>query len=106
MDAVVAFTEHTQRVMRTLATISRLQGTQAAIAATVATAATASPEADVRIDGKDLRAFYNELNGFLREVTTAFEEVDSVLIGDLLEYEVGPRIDALVVYAAAVADTD
>ena len=41
------------------------------------------------------RKFCGELNGILNELRSAFELRDSVLIGDLFEYEIAPRIDKL-----------
>jgi hypothetical protein len=105
MDTVVAFTDHTQQVMRSLATVIGLQRAQAAVAEPGEAAEIGATDEQPRIDGKDLRSFYGELNGHLREITTAFEDVDSVLIGDLLEYEVGPRIDMLVSFATTIADS-
>jgi hypothetical protein len=39
--------------------------------------------------------FCREFNGILNELTGAFEARDSVLIGDLFEYEIAPRTDRL-----------
>jgi len=50
------------------------------------------PTQDVRIDGQNLSAFYAAFNGVLRQLTEAFEHKDAVLIGDLAEYEVLPRM--------------
>ena len=36
--------------------------------------------------------FYGSFNDVLRELTGAFEHKDAVLIGDLAEYEVLPRM--------------
>jgi hypothetical protein len=41
------------------------------------------------------REFCREFNGVLGELTAAFEVRDSVLIGDLFEYEIAPRTDRL-----------
>ncbi len=46
----------------------------------------------VRIDGLSIPEFYNSFNGILRRLSAAFEDKDSVLIGDLAEYEVAPRM--------------
>ena len=58
---------------------------------------------DLRIDNQTIQEFYDNFNGVLRELMTAFEHKDSVLIGDLAEYEIRPRmavffkaIDALI----------
>jgi len=46
----------------------------------------------INIDGKKLKDFYLELNEILRKLSGAFEDRDTVLIGDLIEYEVTPRM--------------
>jgi hypothetical protein len=46
----------------------------------------------LKIGGSGLGEFYSSLNGVLRQLTEAFEHKDSVLIGDLAEYEVLPRM--------------
>jgi hypothetical protein len=47
-------------------------------------------------EGQEAReAFCREFNGILNELTGAFEARDSVLIGDLFEYEIAPRTDRL-----------
>jgi hypothetical protein len=46
----------------------------------------------LRIGEESLPEFYNSFNDILRRLSTAFEEKDSVLIGDLAEYEVAPRM--------------
>ena len=40
--------------------------------------------------------YYNELNSVLKELIDAFHINDSVLIGDLLEYEIAPRLEGLI----------
>ncbi len=39
---------------------------------------------------------FGELNGVFRDLIAAFDAKDTVLIGDLLEYEAAPRIGALI----------
>lgn len=46
--------------------------------------------------GDSLEEFYEDLKTILLEVNEAFIAKDSVLIGDLLEYEVSPRLENLV----------
>jgi hypothetical protein len=46
-------------------------------------------------DGERARLF-GELNGVFRDLIAAFDAKDTVLIGDLLEYEAAPRITALL----------
>lgn len=46
----------------------------------------------LRIEGQSLSDFYTAFNGILRQLTEAFEHRDAVLIGDLAEYEILPRM--------------
>lgn len=46
--------------------------------------------------GETLEEFYADFNKILAELTSAFNAKDSVLIGDLLEYEISPRIENLI----------
>ncbi len=46
--------------------------------------------------GETLEEFYFDFNAILSELKDAFNERDSVLIGDLLEYEIAPRIENLI----------
>jgi hypothetical protein len=71
MDTIVRFSELSQNLVRLVASIF--------------------PENS----NKDLETFYKELNGILSELLEAFEAKDSVLIGDLMEYEIAPRLDRL-----------
>jgi hypothetical protein len=48
--------------------------------------------ASISVDGSSMPDFYGAFNGVLRELTDAFEHKDAVLIGDLAEYEVLPRM--------------
>jgi len=48
----------------------------------------------LRIDGKPIPEFYESFNRVLRQLMEAFETKDSVLIGDLAEYEIVPRMNA------------
>ncbi len=54
--------------------------------------------ASVEVDGTSFPDFYAEFNGILGELIEAFGAEDSVLIGDLLEYEVSPRLEKLKSY--------
>jgi hypothetical protein len=40
--------------------------------------------------------FFDSLNGVLRDLTGAFENKDSVLLGDIAEYEIVPRLRDLI----------
>ena len=48
--------------------------------------------ASIFVGGSAMPDFYGEFNGVLRQLTDAFEHKDAVLIGDLAEYEVLPRM--------------
>ena len=50
---------------------------------------------ELTIDGMRLEEFYTELNAILKELIEAFHAQDSVLIGDLLEYEIAPRLESI-----------
>ena len=54
-----------------------------------------TPENNDKIGGKSFDAFFTELNLMLEELLAAFKHQDSVLIGDLLEYEIAPRLEEL-----------
>jgi hypothetical protein len=47
------------------------------------------------VDGQEPREFFGELNRMLKELAQAFEARDTVLIGDLMEYEIAPRLRRL-----------
>jgi hypothetical protein len=46
----------------------------------------------IRPDGKKLKDFYEAINTVLKQMMDAFERKDSVLLGDLVEYEIVPRM--------------
>jgi hypothetical protein len=48
--------------------------------------------ASISVGDSGLPEFYGAFNEVLRELTEAFEHKDAVLIGDLAEYEVLPRM--------------
>jgi hypothetical protein len=48
----------------------------------------------MEIDGSSMPEFYGKFNDVLRELAGAFENKDGVLIGDLAEYEIKPRLEA------------
>ncbi len=48
-----------------------------------------------KIQDKPFQEFYKDFNSTLIELTNAFQVSDSVLIGDLLEYEIAPRLEEL-----------
>ena len=57
----------------------------------------------VEIDGIAIPEFYGALNDVLRELAGAFENKDGVLIGDLAEYEIRPRLDSFYTAIRAAA---
>lgn len=48
----------------------------------------------VEIDGATMPEFYGAFNNVLLELASAFENKDGVLIGDLAEYEIRPRLES------------
>lgn len=48
----------------------------------------------IEIDGAPMPEFYGAFNGVLRELADAFENKDGILIGDLAEYELKPRLES------------
>lgn len=46
------------------------------------------------VDGSPMPEFYGAFNGVLRELADAFENKDGILIGDLAEYEIKPRLES------------
>jgi hypothetical protein len=47
------------------------------------------------IDGRPPQEYFGELNRILKELIEAFGAKDTVLIGDLMEYEIAPRLRQL-----------
>jgi len=54
------------------------------------------------IENINFNDFYKELNNILSELVEAFDINDSILIGDLMEYEIVPKIDKLFEYIELV----
>ncbi|TVQ96170.1 MAG: hypothetical protein EA403_16705 [Spirochaetaceae bacterium] len=80
MSLVVRFTELTEKLFRTLPHLARVnEGFRERF-----------------LDGERLPALTADLNERLHELVDAFGAQDSVLIGDLLEYEIVPRIEELI----------
>ena len=48
---------------------------------------------DLEVDDKPISAHHAELNQFLQEALRAMERGDYVLLGDLFEHELAPRLD-------------
>lgn len=49
----------------------------------------------IRIGERSWSEYFAEFNDMLRELAGAFESKDGILIGDLAEYEIVPRLEAL-----------
>ena len=47
----------------------------------------------LEVGGKSLQAIHGELNQFLEEAEQALKDGDTILLGDLLEYELAPRAE-------------
>lgn len=58
----------------------------------------------VVVDDVSFPDFYAEFNGILSELIDAFTSEDSVLIGDLLEYEISPRLEKLRAYITLLTE--
>ena len=81
MDYVVKFSDLTQRFFRILTALGDAGKVQLN---------------SIKIQGKKSSEFYHELNDILNQLLEAFHVQDSVLIGDLLEYEIAPRMEILM----------
>lgn len=88
MDTMVRFSELSQSLVRLVASVL---------------ANSADPGKQVTVGGMGLQDFYRDLNGILTELLEAFHANDSVLIGDLMEYEVAPRLEQLRTFLQEVA---
>ncbi len=58
------------------------------------------------IENINFNDFYKDLNNILSELVEAFDINDSILIGDLMEYEIVPKIDKLFEYIELVKKVD
>lgn len=72
MNTVIGFTEHLSRAIRLLPLVR-----------------------DPTFDVEAIRSFATGLTPHLLELQAAFEAQDTVLIGDILEYEIAPRVSEL-----------
>jgi len=78
METIVEFTDLSNRLLRILSDLGD----------------SGKVEIDrYRIGDQDVRMFFDGLNGVLRELIEAFQIEDFVLIGDLVEYEIVPRLE-------------
>lgn len=85
-------TGHQQAAMQTVVTVTELLSRLMRLIPLVESAAA---DDSVGIDIRGVRGFAEELAPLLVELSEAFEAQDTVLIGDLLEYEVAPRFEQL-----------
>lgn len=76
MQTVVRFTELIMKMLRLLSAAPRVQ--------------------DIRIDDVSMDDHIQGLNSVLGELQEAFTAEDSILVGDLLEYEIVDRIESLI----------
>ena len=88
MDTMVRFSELSQSLVRLVASVL---------------ANSADPGKQVTVGGRGLQDFYRDLNRILTELLEAFHANDSVLIGDLMEYEIAPRLEQLRTFLQEVA---
>lgn len=79
MDLIVHFTELIAKLLRIMPHVVR-------------------EKADPRVSQDRLEQYGTELNETLQELVGAFDTKDSVLIGDLVEYELVPKIEELLEY--------
>ena len=50
------------------------------------------PVGDIKVENMAIKAYIDEFNAVLQELLTAYEQRDTVLVGDLAEYEMAPRL--------------
>lgn len=71
MDIIIRFTELFQKLLRIF---------------------TYLPQEMKESHGEDLKAYIGDMSGILKELTEAFTSEDTILMGDLMEYEILPRM--------------
>ncbi len=71
MDIIIRFTELFQKLLRIF---------------------TYLPQEMKESHGEDLKAYISDMSGILKELTEAFSSEDTILMGDLMEYEILPRM--------------
>lgn len=52
--------------------------------------------ADINIDGVAIQDFFGDFMAILTDFEEAFKNSDSVMLGDLAEYEITPRIESII----------
>lgn len=87
MDFIIRLSDLSQKILRILAQMEA--GADISLESTT-------------IDEKPAREFFGGLNAVLRELLEAFDGRDTVLIADLLEYEVGPRLARLTSFVGGL----
>ncbi|MFO7729591.1 MAG: hypothetical protein R6V86_02390 [Spirochaetia bacterium] len=87
MNSIIEFTEISEKLIR-LYRILQNQGI--------------TDLSKTRFNEQDFTTFYSELNEIFNELEDAFNSKDSVLIGDLLEYEVAPRTERLMEFILTI----
>jgi hypothetical protein len=81
MSVVIAFSELSQKITRLYPILANSRSLNFS---------------ELTVGSVSFEEFYLSLNEIMRELTEAFEAKDSVLIGDLLEYEIAPRLEKLI----------
>lgn len=61
-------------------------------------------ETELLIEDRSVQDFYDDFNTVLQELMEAFEHKDSILIGDLAEYEIRPRMGIFFRAVTALLD--
>jgi len=87
VDSVIIFIELSEKIIRLYSILKETQ--------------TVDLDA-LMVESIHFNIFFGEFNEILKELAGAFELSDTVLIGDLLEYEVVPRIDTLLKFIALI----
>ncbi|MCK5154009.1 MAG: hypothetical protein KAQ93_06575 [Spirochaetales bacterium] len=83
MDSVLGFIELSEKLIRTFPFLKNFGYTDIS---------------KISIDSESFNDFYKDLNSILTELVEAFNINDSILIGDLMEYEIAPRVNKLLEY--------
>jgi ribosomal protein S8 len=82
MNVIIRFTELFQKLLRVF---------------------TYLPEKTQEDHHEDLKAYIKDMSGVLKELTEAFASEDSVLMGDLMEYEILPRMKSFPRYFESIS---
>ncbi len=86
-NAVLAFIELSQTIVRVLAILKDMNSLDFS---------------SITSGDENLDSFYTGFNKVLKELAEAFDSSDTVLIGDLLEYEIAPKIDTLLGFISLI----